>query len=224
MRKTVVCLCLIGCVSLQARAEQLSHPKIFIEYGSSLDLQICPHGIADVVLNEVNSRIPELQALWQSYEDDLLGATTELVRKPFLRKEETVTGLACPTLKAQAEPILIPIWPFLSSATNGHPFDQRFFIGETIHELLHRYIDGILGGMNPSTPLLNKYAGENLLVRRHLHVDAVQKAVYLRLGRTNEINAIIANDAKYFGPDYARAWEIVNQIEGFDAFIEELKK
>lgn len=214
---------LVGCSTVQAQSTSNSYPKVFIEYGSSLDLQICPHGLASSVLLEVQQKLPTLRNLWSSYENPLLGTTTTIVGKSFFRHEETVSVLACPNLKGQAEPLLVPIWPYLSTTTRGSPFDMRFFIGVTFHELLHRYVDNIFGGLTPSTPLLKKYSNESLLVRRHLHVDAIQKAVYLRLGLTDEIKAIIANDSKSFGPDYARAWQIVNDIEGPNAFVQELQ-
>ena len=224
MARIFLLIFLTGCATAQAQSNSLSYPKVFIEYGSSLDLQICPSGISEAVLKEAAYKVPQLQQLWGKNEKDLLGTATLVTGKSFRRKEETVSTLICPNLKGQAEPILIPMWPYMSTTTQGRPFDQKFFIGVTFHELLHRYIDEILGGMMPSTPLLQKYSNENLLVRRHLHVDAVQKAVYLKLGRGDEINAIIANDSKFFGPDYARAWDIVNRLEGSEPFLKELRR
>jgi hypothetical protein len=217
----VLFLLIFSCIG--ARSEWATYPKVFIEHGISLDLQACPSGISDLVLNEVTSNLPEFQALWGYNESSLLGSTVEIVGKSFSRKEETVSVLVCPSLKGQAQPILIPIWPYLNSTTNGQPFDRLFFVGITFHELLHRYVDKVFGGMNPSTPLLQKYGNENILVRRHLHVLALQRAVYLHLGRENEINAIAENDSRYFGSDYARAWAIVNSIEGIKHCVAELR-
>ena len=103
------------------------------------------------------------------------------------------------------------------------PTDSLILSGLTTHEVLHRFVDDILGGMFPSTPLLRKYREELLLVRRHLHVDALQKAIYVRMGRKPEINAIIASDSMDWGAGYARAWDIVNHHEGHEAFIRELR-
>lgn len=216
----VISIALCGFQTVAA-ADNIS--KIFIDYGSDIDLQACPSGIADVVTTEAKSEIKRLQSLWAIYERDLLGTTVSIVGKPFLRHEETVSGVVCPSLKGEAKPILVPIWPYLNSTTRVHPFDERLFVGLTHHELLHHYVDSILGSEFPNTPMLQKYANEPPLVRRHLHVDAVQKSVFLQLGRPLEINAIIANDSASFGPEYKRAWEIVNH-DGVDAFIKELRQ
>lgn len=61
-------------------------------------------------------------------------------------------------------------------------------------------------------------------MRRHLNVDALQKAAYLELGRKDEINAIILNDSRSFGPEYARAWDIINRVEGHEPFLKELSQ
>src|SRR5947209_3188370 len=90
----IVCF-LISMSFADARAQSslLSFPKVFIEYGSSLDLQACPAGISPVVLQEAQRKMPELQNLWSIYEKDLLGATTVVTGKPFLRREETVSTI-----------------------------------------------------------------------------------------------------------------------------------
>ncbi len=210
------------CAATHASIVQYSAPVIFIEYASSLDLQVCPSGIAEPVLKEMSEALPRAIRTWKVNETDLLRTTAQLLKKAFLRHEETVSLMICPNLKGQAEPVLIPFWPYLSTTTQGHPFSDKIFVGLIFHELLHRYVDQILGSALPLTPLLQKYANEKLLVRRHLHVDAIQKAVYLKLGRDKEIQDIIVNDSTFLGTEYSRAWEIIDTLEGTAPFLEEL--
>src|SRR6188472_3321239 len=97
-----------------------------------------------------------------------------------------------------------------------------YFQGIVFHELLHTYVNSILG-WSGSTPLLTKYANEPDGVRRHLHLDAIQKLVYQKLGRAADLAAIVESDGANFGPDYRRAWQIVNDLEDARAFAAELR-
>ena len=53
---------------------------------------------------------------------------------------------------------------------------------------------------------------------------AVMKHVYLKLGRENELDQIVAKDSSSDDKAYARAWQIVNEIEGHEAIIKEIKR
>jgi hypothetical protein len=52
---------------------------------------------------------------------------------------------------------------------------------------------------------------------------AIQKVVYLKLGRTDELSALVARDSSRPNPVYKRSWDIVN-TEGHTAFVNELKR
>jgi hypothetical protein len=51
---------------------------------------------------------------------------------------------------------------------------------------------------------------------------AVMKMVYLKLGREEQLKQIIETDSEIDNPAYRRAWQIVNEIEGHHAFVQEL--
>ena len=65
---------------------------------------------------------------------------------------------------------------------------------------------------------------EPILVQTHLHLMAVMKQVYLKLGRSEQLKEIIARDSAAPNPAYRRAWQIVNDIEGHQAFVAELRR
>jgi hypothetical protein len=68
------------------------------------------------------------------------------------------------------------------------------------------------------------YKSEEPIVKNHLHLMAVMKMVYLKLGREAQLQQIIETDSKIDNPGYQRAWQIVNEIEGHHAFVQELRQ
>jgi hypothetical protein len=71
--------------------------------------------------------------------------------------------------------------------------------------------------------LIEKYAHEPVVVLTHLHLTALMKQVYLKLGRAELLREIVVGDSAAEDPAYRRAWEIVNDIEGHEAFVNELR-
>jgi hypothetical protein len=80
----------------------------------------------------------------------------------------------------------------------------------------------LTANLTAQTPLLTRYESESASVLAHLHLMAIQKHVYLKLGRA-DLLAWIGKLYPLIGGDEGRAWEIVNTLEGHEAFIEELK-
>jgi hypothetical protein len=70
---------------------------------------------------------------------------------------------------------------------------------------------------------MEKYKDEATMVLTHLHLMAVMKHVYLKLRRREQLQEIIAWDSAAENPIYRRGWQIVNDIEGHRAFVDELK-
>jgi len=60
------------------------------------------------------------------------------------------------------------------------------------------------------------------VVKNHLHLMAIMKMVYLKLDREEQLKQIIEKDHEIDNPAYGRAWQIVNDIEGHQAFVQEL--
>jgi hypothetical protein len=89
------------------------------------------------------------------------------------------------------------------------------------HELLHPYVYDLLP-FEAASPLKEKYRDEKPLVLAHLHVMAIQKAVYTGLGRP-EVLALLYDVDSRFMPEYQRSWDIVEK-EGAEAFVRELRR
>ena len=60
-------------------------------------------------------------------------------------------------------------------------------------------------------------------MRAHLHLIAMQIYVYIELKRSDFIAMIEAQYNQLPVDSYKRAWEIVSKIEGYEAFISEIK-
>jgi hypothetical protein len=71
--------------------------------------------------------------------------------------------------------------------------------------------------------LLEKYEAEPSGVKTHLHLMALLKNAYLKSGYEEDLRTVIALDRQY-GPIYARSWEIVDALEDYRAFVNELKQ
>jgi hypothetical protein len=90
------------------------------------------------------------------------------------------------------------------------------------HELLHTYV--IAARPRGTSALLGRYKHEESTVKNHLHLMAVMKMVYLKLDREEQLKQIIKRDGEIDNPAYRRAWQIVNEIEGHHAFVQELRQ
>jgi hypothetical protein len=70
---------------------------------------------------------------------------------------------------------------------------------------------------------MNKYRDELPTTKYHLHVMAIEKMTLIKLNRPEELKTIDHDYRSGPDPAYKRAWEIVNDIEGWKPFIDELK-
>ena len=100
------------------------------------------------------------------------------------------------------------------------PLTMDVTVGVIFHELLHRYLAGKIPA---NSKLLLKYKSEDETVTSHLQLLALQKAVYLKLGRAGTLKRIVQEDQDLPNKSYTRAWEIVDGRESYKSFIEELR-
>jgi hypothetical protein len=117
-------------------------------------------------------------------------------------------------------PLLINVRRFLEGPTQGRPQPMFLFCALVFHELLHTYI-GRYDRLE--SKLVEKYSREPLVVLTHLHLMALMKRVYLELGRGDQLREIVARDSAAEDAAYRRAWQIVDNIEGHEVFVSELK-
>jgi hypothetical protein len=170
---------------------------------------------------ELKLKIKALQDYWDHEAPLLLGTTLAAINKPFRHKEMIATLTLCP-IQSMSRPLLINIRPFLDGPTQQQPRPLFLFAALVFHELLHTYV---IGARPPGpSALLERYKSEEPIVKSHLHLMAVMQMVYLNLGREEQLQQIIEKDRAIGNPGYGRAWQIVHDIEGHDAFVHELRQ
>jgi hypothetical protein len=209
-------------ISQTVKRGQISVPKIFLVYpknGTPFDREcgsFMQKPVEKSAIDETANRLGELQDLWDK--DGALFMETALreVGVPFPYSEMQATLTVC-DLSSVSSPLIINVRGFLSSAVNQHPlwaFPEIVF-----HEVMHTYVRNVYD----ISPLRKKYASEPPVVLNHLHEMALEKMILVKLNRTELLNWVDNRYRNLFPPVYKRAWEIVNDIEGYEAFIDELK-
>jgi len=114
-------------------------------------------------------------------------------------------------------PLIVVVTPFLPGAPKP---DQAWGFSEVIfHELMHSYVRPVFR----HSLLLDKYRDEPQTTKYHLHVMAIEKMTLLMLKRSDQLKVLDHDYRHGREPAYKRAWEIVNDLEGYEPFIDELK-
>jgi hypothetical protein len=119
-----------------------------------------------------------------------------------------------------SNPLIINARRFLPSLMKQNPWPLSRFSAIVFHEILHTHLPPLYAG---KSLLLAKYKDETPVVRNHLYLFSVMKHVYLKLGREQQLSDIVTIDSSSNDPSYARAWEIVNKIDGYELFMKELR-
>jgi hypothetical protein len=167
-------------------------------------------------VQETVRRAPDFQAQWDEQGPTYMTAAfAEIGRKfPFRQMQAVLT--VCP-VGSISHPLMINVRAFLSTAQKPAP--AWLFSEIVFHELMHHYTMPV----NATSALRNKYSAEPGQTLNHLHVMALEKFVLVKLGRSAELKYVDEHYRTGSPATYKRAWEIVNDIEGHEAFIRELK-
>lgn len=166
----------------------------------------------------LKGQLPGWQALWDKDGMLLLATTAKLTGKPFAKQDVQVALSLC-TFPSMSSPLIVNARYALKAFTD-HPISADVLISIIYHEMLHNYLYAYLP---KTTPLLEKYKNEPQDVLDHLHLFALQKAVYLQLGWGDKLKAVIKKDESLPNKDNQIAWDIVNKKENYESFIAELK-
>jgi hypothetical protein len=200
-------------------APNASVPTVVLVYNAAFD-EACAERAGDpleaATVDELKRRLPTLQEAWLELGPAWLEAAEASVGRPFGFAETTAALVTC-GVPSWSRPLTINARPYLRESAGRHPVDSRQFVRTVVHEVLHRYVESTLprGG----SELLRKYRSESAVVRQHLHLFALEEAVYppQDLAGVKSFEATLM-DARWF----ARARQIV-RAEGKDAFLSELK-
>ena len=216
------CVCILSLVLPGSTAlAQNGYPEVAFVY-SFVPFDRACSDVADFEIKsewieELESNMDVFRQLWNERGPRLLEITVEETGKPFRQKEMRATMSLC-KFPSMSLPLLLNMRRYLATATDNNPRAKHFFVALVFHELLHTYVYEL----HAESALLEKYEAEPFSVKSHVHLMALLKNAYLKAGYEDELQAIIALDSR-IGPIYARAWEIVNELEDYQAFVDELK-
>lgn len=197
---------------------------LYLASGSLLD-RACAQ-ITNTTLNtarasETFRRLPEFQGAWDKEGPAYLKVMEDSVGAMFPYSEIQATLTICPSLSSMSMPLIVNALPYLSdvqaAAKVTIPIDH--FVETLFHEMMHGYV----GPVRASSALLKKYASETPAVLNHLHVAASEKLALTVLNKP-AMMTLLDSLYRHGPPDYRRAWEIVNDVENYRAFISELKQ
>ena len=198
-------------------------PSVQFHYSEAIDRYLCFGNKARIQPSwhtELEATLPLLEHEWIESGPKFLAETSKIIGKPFSYSEFDIPVFLCPSLPGIGFPLMVPVRMYLKSAVIDKPWGRSEFVDMVYHELLHVYVARALH-WNFWTPLLRKYGNEDINTKIHLHLFALQKAVYINLGMEKRW-LIVVSRSREFPPQYSRAIEIVEK-EGYQPFVDELK-
>jgi len=171
--------------------------------------------------NELQKKLPQLIAVWDQQAPILFDEIFSMFHCGFKQKERTaVVSLGGTGGYGSSHFLWLGLHFLLDSETWDKPGSKEdYFTILVFHELLHIWVDDNI--VNTSV-LLTKYKDEHEYTKEHIHLMALQKMVYLKF---NYFDALEIIDNEYRNralPSYQRAWEIVNDIEGYEVVIQDI--
>jgi hypothetical protein len=159
---------------------------------------------------ELKHNQPDLEQQWVNLGPKLMVTTEKITGKQFTQKNITAHLTLCDLPSDSFLGAVVNIRYALASFTPT-PVPLRYKISVLFHEILHKFLNDQLPSQSH---LLSEHQSESKRVKNHLHLLALEKAVYLELGLTSELKEIIVIDGQLPGGAYKRAWAIVNQTDG----------
>lgn len=167
-------------------------------------------------IEETVRRAPEFQRRWDTEGPAYLKTTFDAIGRPFPYGEVQAALTVCP-IASMSLPLIINVRGFLASAGNLRPESQFSLL--VFHELMHTYTRPV----NTASALRRKYSSESPVTLNHLHVMALERFVLTKLGRVDDLQWTDGYYRRTASPAYRRAWEIVNDVEGVEPFLSELR-
>jgi hypothetical protein len=198
-------------------------PAVSISYSESLDAACAfarGYKISPEWKEELKRNLGRFDDAWEKVGPILLRTTEAITGKPFTQKSVTARLTLCDLPSQSVLGVSVNMRYALASFTSN-PVPMRYKAGVLYHEVLHKFLDE---HMPARSALLDGHPRENSRVRDHLHLLALQKAVYLELGMKGELSEVVDIDSQLPDGSYKRAWEIVNQsADGYLKYVEELR-
>lgn len=192
-------------------------PKVTFRYSRIYD-QTCSkkygYVIEDDWIKELDKRLPEFIKSWKDQGEKLFKTTFNILGTGS-RKNEFHANFTLCDFPSISHPLLINMRYYLNSFTDNAQ-STDVFVSLVHHEILHDYL---LGKKPKKSIYLEKYKSESPRTLGHIHLLALQKAVYLELDWHERLKKIVEKDSNM--PPYKRAWDIIN-FEDYMAIVREL--
>ncbi len=211
-------------------SNRVSGPKLFFQPASIFDL-VCQEKTGFKVepewQQELLDRLPEFQREWEKKASALIDASEALASRRFSRKEYSVALTLCKWTPMGDPAFIVSVRPYLKGSAIADekikdPMGMAAFVSMTHHELLHSLVDNLISqDFYGNSATLEKHKAEPFNVQVHLHLLALQKAAYEKLGDTELLKSTDQLYA-FIGGDYVRAWRIVEQ-EGVEKLLHEVQ-
>lgn len=196
-------------------------PKVLLLYpnqnGTLFDRTACEQKAKlDTALTKAAAaRIPEFQKQWDEEGPAYLESIYFEVGLPFPYREVQATLTVC--FGSISLPLIINVRPYLPDPQRARP--AWMFSFTVFHELMHTYQRPVFA----TSVLRKKYSSESETVMSHLHVMALEKLVLTKLSQPERLSQLHEFYNNHANHAYRRAWQIVNDLEDYKHFIEELK-
>ena len=149
-------------------------------------------------------------------------ATTSLIggHARFHDSQATLIFCGFPSI---SEPLLVNMRAFIPATAKGFVSSTSVFCNTLYQMVLGRYLDDVFRARHiESTPLLEKYKDEPMVVRNNLHAYAIEQVIYKELGLSSELEAVAAHESMLRSAnELKRARDIVAK-EGAERFVSEL--
>ncbi|MDP2324550.1 MAG: hypothetical protein Q8N51_11030 [Gammaproteobacteria bacterium] len=202
----------LALLALVAGAANAAQPTVTISYSPGLD-KVCSFfrgpAIEDAWRAELELRLPEFEQLWATRGPRMIAAAEAVTGKAF-RPDEVTARLTLCNVPSQSIIGVSVNMRYALNAFTPSPVPMQYKSDTLFHELLHGYLDTY---PVKDSGLLEQFASEPLRVRNHLHLLALEKAVFLRLNEPEALNIVVRHDSELPNGSYKRAWEIVNATD-----------
>ena len=193
----------------QANAGQ---PTITIEYNQNFD-SVCSFFRGGTIKEEWKAELVlrqrEFEDLWKSVAPKMIEAREQITKKPFPDKHFNARLTLCDLPSQSLLGIGINMRYALKSFTQT-PVPMRYKVNTLFHELLHKFLAEY---PVKDSLLLKQHNSESERTKDHLHLFALQKAVFIKLNETDALKEQINIDSQLPAGDYKRAWEIINTTD-----------
>ena len=209
MARLFLLLALLIFLSTLASAGQ---PTITITYSPRLDWACSVFRgptIKEEWKTELVTRQPEFEELWASIGPKMIAATESITGNSFPADEISARLILC-NLPSQSILGLSVNMRYALRSFTSHPVPMRYKVDTLFHELLHNYLDEY---PVRNSKLTQQHASEPDRVQNHLHLLALEKAVFIKLGELQALKDVITIDSQLPNGYYKRAWEIINATD-----------